>query len=88
MSRLGILISFYNFDRRWQDPEAIFSESAALLVCYESSFNVNCFLLENAAGNLISPLHDIPLFANDSKQIYNMVVEVPRWTNAKMEVID
>ncbi|XP_055387084.1 inorganic pyrophosphatase [Condylostylus longicornis] len=37
-------------------------------------------------GNAISPLHDIPLFANDSKNVYNMVVEVPRWTNAKMEI--
>jgi len=41
---------------------------------------------KNAAGTPISPLHDIPLFANDAKQIYNMVVEVPRWTNAKMEI--
>ena len=45
------------------------------------------FDIENDAGHLISPLHDIPLFADESKQIYNMVVEVPRWTNAKMEVV-
>lgn len=31
-------------------------------------------------------MHDIPLFANEEKTVYNMVVEVPRWTNAKMEV--
>jgi inorganic pyrophosphatase len=37
-------------------------------------------------GVPISPFHDIPLFANDQKSILNMVVEVPRWTNAKMEV--
>lgn len=42
---------------------------------------------ENEAGNIVSPLHDIPLYANDAKTVYNMVVEVPRWTNAKMEVI-
>lgn len=41
---------------------------------------------EDDAGTVISPLHDIPLFADDSKQTFNMVVEVPRWTNAKMEV--
>lgn len=41
---------------------------------------------KNAAGTPVSPLHDIPLFANQAKQIYNMVVEVPRWTNAKMEI--
>jgi len=33
---------------------------------------------------VISPFHDIPCNAGD--KIYNMVVEVPRWTNAKMEV--
>lgn len=31
-------------------------------------------------------MHDIPLHAKDDKSVYNMVVEVPRWTNAKMEV--
>ncbi|XP_070503645.1 inorganic pyrophosphatase [Chironomus tepperi] len=41
---------------------------------------------KNAAGTPISPLHDIPLYANNSSQIFNMVVEVPRWTNAKMEI--
>jgi len=41
---------------------------------------------ENKCGNVISPMHDIPLYANEEKTVYNMVVEVPRWTNAKMEV--
>jgi nucleosome-remodeling factor subunit len=31
-------------------------------------------------------MHDIPLFANEGNKIFNMVVEVPRWTNAKMEI--
>lgn len=44
------------------------------------------YFAANQNGNAISPLHDIPLHANDSQNIYNMVVEVPRWTNAKMEV--
>ncbi|XP_046740495.1 inorganic pyrophosphatase [Diprion similis] len=34
----------------------------------------------------VSPLHDIPLYADEAKKIFNMVVEVPRWTNAKMEI--
>ncbi|XP_050343957.1 inorganic pyrophosphatase [Nymphalis io] len=34
----------------------------------------------------ISPLHDIPLWADRAKRIANMVVEVPRWSNAKMEI--
>jgi inorganic pyrophosphatase len=37
-------------------------------------------------GSPISPFHDIPLFANDQKTILNMIVEIPRWTNAKMEI--
>lgn len=37
-------------------------------------------------GVPVSPFHDIPLYANSEKTILNMVVEVPRWTNAKMEV--
>jgi inorganic pyrophosphatase len=40
--------------------------------------------LETSAGTLISPFHDIPLFA--SEKVLNMVVEIPRWTNAKMEI--
>ncbi|XP_059578127.1 inorganic pyrophosphatase 2, mitochondrial isoform X2 [Alligator mississippiensis] len=55
---------------------------------------------KNAEGKYISPFHDIPLFAaseedkeipakrskiNGSEVVFNMVVEVPRWTNAKME---
>ncbi|GFZ50250.1 PPase [Saitozyma sp. JCM 24511] len=37
-------------------------------------------------GKVVSPFHDIPLFADEQKTILNMVVEVPRWTNAKMEI--
>ncbi|XP_066150783.1 uncharacterized protein Nurf-38 isoform X1 [Euwallacea fornicatus] len=34
----------------------------------------------------ISPLHDIPLVVDWDKKVFNMVVEIPRWTNAKMEI--
>jgi inorganic pyrophosphatase len=37
-------------------------------------------------GKVVSPFHDIPLFADASQGILNMIVEVPRWTNAKMEI--
>jgi len=40
---------------------------------------------KNETG-LISPFHDIPLFASEANRVFNMVVEVPRWTNAKMEI--
>ncbi|KAJ8909203.1 hypothetical protein NDN08_005895 [Rhodosorus marinus] len=35
---------------------------------------------------LINPLNDIPLFADAEKGILNMVVEIPRETNAKLEL--
>lgn len=38
-------------------------------------------------GVVLSPFHDIPLYANDQQTVLNMVVEIPRWTNAKMEVM-
>ncbi|XP_066487948.1 inorganic pyrophosphatase 2, mitochondrial [Tiliqua scincoides] len=59
------------------------------------------FYFKNSKGKYISPFHDIPLFAgsgeekeipakrsklNGSEVILNMIVEVPRWTNAKMEI--
>lgn len=37
-------------------------------------------------GLHVSPFHDIPLHVDKSKNVFNMVVEVPRWTNAKMEI--
>jgi len=37
-------------------------------------------------GVPVSPFHDIPLYANEQQTILNMICEVPRWSNAKMEV--
>eukprot|EP00002_Diphylleia_rotans_P004956 TRINITY_DN1389_c0_g1_i1.p1 TRINITY_DN1389_c0_g1~~TRINITY_DN1389_c0_g1_i1.p1 ORF type:complete len:241 (-),score=57.32 TRINITY_DN1389_c0_g1_i1:642-1364(-) len=34
----------------------------------------------------ISPWHDIPLYANDEKTLLHFVSEMPRGTNAKMEI--
>lgn len=48
------------------------------------------FFKDNQTGNVVSPFHDIPLEAagSSSKEapLYNMVVEIPRWSNAKMEI--
>lgn len=56
---------------------------------------------KNSKGCYISPFHDIPLYAgaeeenevptkkyksSEKEVVFNMVVEVPRWTNAKMEI--
>lgn len=37
-------------------------------------------------GKPISSFHDIPLYADKENNIFNMVVEIPRWTNAKLEI--
>lgn len=37
-------------------------------------------------GVPLSPFHDIPLYANAEQTVLNMIVEIPRWTNAKQEV--
>ena len=37
-------------------------------------------------GQPMSPFHDVPLYANEQQTVLNMVVEIPRWTNAKLEV--
>lgn len=37
-------------------------------------------------GCPISPFHDIPLYADEDHHLFNMVVEIPRWTNEKYEV--
>ncbi|XP_034528010.1 inorganic pyrophosphatase 2, mitochondrial, partial [Ailuropoda melanoleuca] len=58
-------------------------------------------IIKNVAGHYISPFHDIPLKVDSTEEngiptkrarndeyenLFNMVVEVPRWTNAKMEI--
>ncbi|KXX83208.1 Inorganic pyrophosphatase [Madurella mycetomatis] len=35
----------------------------------------------------VSPFHDIPLYHDEDAGVLNMVVEVPRWTNAKFEIL-
>lgn len=37
-------------------------------------------------GKVVSPFHDIPLFANEDRTVLNMIVEIPRWSNAKLEI--
>lgn len=37
-------------------------------------------------GNLVSPLHDIPLWVDKAKGIARMVVEIPKGTHPKLEM--
>ncbi|XP_057214777.1 inorganic pyrophosphatase 2, mitochondrial isoform X2 [Triplophysa rosa] len=41
---------------------------------------------KNKEGKYISPFHDIPMYADETERIFHAVIEVPRWTNAKMEI--
>jgi len=49
------------------------------------TFDYRVFI-QDQNGQLVSPWHDIPMFANSEAKTFNMVVEIPRWTNAKMEL--
>jgi inorganic pyrophosphatase len=43
--------------------------------------------VEDADGRVVSPFHDIALYPNPSDHgIVNFVIEIPRWTNAKLEI--
>ncbi|KIW86520.1 hypothetical protein Z517_01918 [Fonsecaea pedrosoi CBS 271.37] len=37
-------------------------------------------------GSPVSIWHDVPLYGDGDKQSLNMVVEIPRWSNAKFEI--
>ena len=37
-------------------------------------------------GHAVSPFHDIPLWADKSKNVVNMVVEIPKGQQAKLEI--
>lgn len=56
------------------------------------TLNYRCYFRDTQTKTIVSPFHDIPLIneqsskENQTEIIYNMVVEVPRWTNAKMEI--
>lgn len=53
---------------------------------YGSPYSLNYRIFFKGLSGYISPWHDIPLYADNEKKIYNMIVEIPRWTNAKMEI--
>jgi len=51
----------------------------------ENTTSLKVFV-KDKSGEPISPFHDIPLVANEAKKTFHVVIEVPRWTNAKMEI--
>ncbi|KAJ6503387.1 inorganic pyrophosphatase [Mycena vitilis] len=60
------------------------SQYTPRLVGAANTLEHRIFIEQN--GSVVSPFHDIPLFADQNNGIFNMIVEVPRWTNAKMEI--
>lgn len=50
----------------------------------KNTLEYRCFLQDKATGKVISPFHDIPLVHEGN--VLNMVVEVPRFSNAKLEI--
>jgi len=42
--------------------------------------------IKDASGKPVSAMHDIPMKSAAGDGVYNMVVEVPRWSNAKIEI--
>ena len=55
------------------------------------TLSYRCYFLDTQTKKIVSPFHDIPLVNAEHSTptgdlVYNMVVEIPRWTNAKMEI--
>ncbi|PWN48216.1 pyrophosphatase-domain-containing protein [Violaceomyces palustris] len=51
-----------------------------------NTLDYRVYLENKSTGLPASPFHDVPLFADESKTVLNMIVEIPRWTNAKIEI--
>lgn len=49
-----------------------------------STTNYRVYLQQD--GKTVSYLNDVPLFADKENNVFNMIVEIPRNTNAKMEI--
>lgn len=51
-----------------------------------NTLDYRVYLESKATGLPLSPFHDVPLFADEANGILNFIVEIPRWTNAKVEI--
>lgn len=50
------------------------------------TLDYRAYFQRDSDGKLVSPWHDIPLMASSEEKIFNMIVEIPRWSNAKLEI--
>ena len=48
----------------------------------------SCYIKNSLTNQYVSPLHDIPLFCHHKQleNVLNAIIEIPRWSNAKMEL--
>ncbi|KAF8832066.1 hypothetical protein HHX47_DHR1001298 [Lentinula edodes] len=67
-----------------QPSSEMTSQYSPRLIGAPNTLEHRVFVEQN--GSVVSSFHDIPLFADQNNGIFNMIVEVPRWTNAKMEI--
>jgi inorganic pyrophosphatase len=51
----------------------------------KNTLDYRCYI-KDSTGKVVSPFHDIPCWHDQAAGVVNMVCEVSRWTNAKMEV--
>lgn len=54
----------------------------------ENSTSYVAYFKNTETGDVVSPWHDIPLNqdTHNGERTFNFVCEIPRWTNAKMEI--
>jgi inorganic pyrophosphatase len=71
-------------DSSFDDPSGKMSPYTVRKVAAPNTLEHRVYIEKD--GQPVSPFHDIPLYANQDQTILNMIVEIPRWTNAKLEV--
>jgi len=51
-----------------------------------NTMDYKCYIKDAGTNEYVSPFHDIPLYHDKENAILNAVIEIPRWSNAKMEI--
>lgn len=51
-----------------------------------NSLSYRVYVKNEQTNSFVSPFHDVPLVSNSDNHLFNCVVEIPRWSNAKMEI--
>ena len=51
-----------------------------------NTLSYRVYLKNTTTNEFVSPFHDIPLISDKANNVFNAVIEIPRWSNAKMEI--